>query len=98
MIDLARLISNEIIDVGLRPGEVLFEDLISKTEIKNAFHLENEKYIILSKENNFTRNLEKLILPVNSEIAEKMSTEDMINILEDVNNHRESFDNIKLNY
>ena len=98
MIDLAQLISSEIIDVGLRPGEVLYEDLISKKEINNAFHLKNEKYIILSKEKKFTGNLVKLISPVNSETAEKMSTEEMINILEDVKNHRESVNPIKFNY
>lgn len=98
MIDLAQLISSEIIYVGLRPGEVLYEDLISKKEINNAFHLKNEKYIILSKEKKFTENLVNLILPVNSETAEKMSTEEMINILEDVKNHKESVNHIKFNY
>jgi UDP-N-acetylglucosamine 4,6-dehydratase/5-epimerase len=98
MIDLAQLISSEIIDIGLRPGEVLYEDLISKKEINNAFHLKNEKYIILSNEKKFTENLEKLNLPVNSETAEKMSAEEMINILRDVKNHRESVNSIKFNY
>lgn len=98
MIDLAQLISTNIIDVGLRSGEVLYEDLISEKEIHNAYRLKNEKYIIISKENYFTENLEKLTLPVNSETAEKMSKEEMIKILEDVKNHRNSVDNIKFNY
>lgn len=98
MIDLAQLISSEIIDIGLRPGEVLYEDLISKKEINNAYYLRNEKYIIISKEKKFTENLVNLILPVNSETAEKMSTEEMINILEDVKNHRELGNPIKFNY
>lgn len=98
MKDLAELISSETHNIGLRPGEVMFEDLISEKEISNAFEILNDKYLIISKDHNFFPNMKRLNSPVNSNTAILMSKEEMVFILDDVKNHLTSFENVKFNY
>ena len=51
MVELASLISDETKVVGLRPGEILSEDLISSEEFKYAYQLNDDKteYIVITK-------------------------------------------------
>ena len=73
MLDLAKVISDDIEIVGKRPGEKTDEDLISEREISRTFiygddiHIRTEK----NEENN------KLSEPYNSASAEKMTTEEI---------------------
>ena len=73
MLDLAKVISDDIEIVGKRPGEKTDEDLISEREISRTFiygddiHIRTEK----NKEKN------KLSEPYNSASAEKMTTEEI---------------------
>lgn len=100
IINLAKLISDQTTVIGLRPGEILSEDLISSEEIKYAYELKDDKveYIVITKNNESNLLGEKLLTPVNSITAEKMSNSEMIILLEDVKNHLTSSSSIKFNY
>ena len=73
MLDLAKVISDDIEIVGKRPGEKTNEDLISKTEVDNTFIIGDDIHI--KKEKNMGVN--KLSEPYNSKTADKMTTEEM---------------------
>lgn len=100
MIDLASLISDETTIIGLRPGEILSEDLISSKEVKYAYQLCDDKaeYIVIIKNNESNLLGEKLTTPVNSNTAEEMNKEEMITLLKDVKNHISTYNSIRFNY
>jgi len=100
MVDLACLISDETTIIGLRPGEILSEDLISSKEVKYAYQLIDDKaeYIVIIKNNESNLLGEKLTSPVNSITAEKMDKEEMIMLLKDVKNHISTYNSIRFNY
>ena len=100
MIDLAGLISDETTIIGLRPGEILSEDLISSKEVKYAYQLIDDKaeYIVIIKNNESDLLGEKLTSPVNSTTAEKMDKEEMIMLLKDVKNHISINNSVRFNY
>jgi UDP-N-acetylglucosamine 4,6-dehydratase/5-epimerase len=78
MLKLAKLISNDIEILGLRPGEKLNEDLISENELPYS-SLDGDYVYLRSKEN---KNLKtRLSLKLSSKNAEEMSKEEMKKIL-----------------
>ena len=73
MLDLAKVISDDIEIVGKRPGEKTDEDLISKNEIERTYLYGDDIHIRM--EQNEKDN--KLTEPYNSSSAEKMTTEEI---------------------
>tara|TARA_R100000664_G_C2754312_1_gene141901 strand:+ start:1097 stop:1999 length:903 start_codon:yes stop_codon:yes gene_type:complete len=73
MLDLAKVISNDIEIVGKRPGEKTDEDLISEREISNTFIYGDDIHIRMEK----NEGNNKLSEPYNSASAEKMTKEEM---------------------
>ncbi len=73
MLDLAKVISDDIEIVGKRPGEKTDEDLISEREISRTFIYGDDIHIRTEK--NEEKN--KLSEPYNSASAEKMTTEEI---------------------
>lgn len=100
MINLANLISQETTIIGIRPGEILSEDLISIEEVSYAYHLsdDNGQYIVIVKNNESKLLGQRLLSPVNSITAEEMNKEEMIELLEDVKNHIFTYNSIRFNY
>jgi UDP-N-acetylglucosamine 4,6-dehydratase len=100
MVDLASLISDETTIIGLRPGEILSEDLISSKEVKYAYQLGDDQaeYIVIIKNNESNLLGDKLTSPVNSITAEEMNNEEMIVLLKDVKNHISTYNSIRFNY
>ena len=76
---LAKLISNNIVHVGLRPGEKLNETLISEKELKYTF-CEGEKIIIKNCVNDGNN---KLTEEYNSSNAEFMDIDEMLELISD---------------
>ena len=73
MLDLAKVISDDIEIVGKRPGEKTDEDLISESEISNTFIYGDDIHIRMEK----NEGNNKLSEPYNSASAEKMTKEEM---------------------
>jgi FlaA1/EpsC-like NDP-sugar epimerase len=73
MLDLAKVISDDIEIIGKRPGEKTNEDLISQTEVDNTFIWGDDIHI--GKEKNMGVN--KLTEPYNSVTADKMTIDEM---------------------
>ena len=73
MLDLAKVISDDVEIVGLRPGEKLNEDLISEKEI-NFTYVEDDMIYIYGEEN---KNDNKLTQGYSSAYAEKMTIGEM---------------------
>ena len=73
MLDLAKVISNDIEIVGKRPGEKTDEDLISEREIARTFVYGDDIHIRMD-ENEGDNKLDR---PYNSASAEKMTEEEM---------------------
>jgi|TARA_R110000851_G_scaffold212170_1_gene364834 FlaA1/EpsC-like NDP-sugar epimerase len=73
MLDLAKVISDDIEIVGKRPGEKTDEDLISKKEIDRTYLYGDDIHIRM--EQNTQDN--KLTKPYNSKSAEKMTEDEM---------------------
>ncbi len=73
MLDLAKVISDDIEIVGKRPGEKTNEDLISASEIERTYIHGND--ILIRNEINLDANT--LSSPYNSKTAEKMSEDEM---------------------
>jgi len=95
MIDLAHAISKNTEVVGLRPGEKMFEDLISRSELNKAYYID-DNYIVLSEYGFDKFGISRLDEPLNSDTAEKMTENDICDILEDVDNHL--VERLKFNY
>ena len=76
--DLATQISDKVEIVGLRPGEALYENLISERELK--FTRIDKDYIFITKNENLDKSTQmKNIL--SSENAEKMSKQELNNLI-----------------
>jgi len=73
MLDLAKVISDDIEIVGKRAGEKTDEDLISEREISRTFVYDDDIHIRAQKNTEFN----KLSKPYNSASAEKMTKEEM---------------------
>jgi len=73
MLDLAKVISDDIEIVGKRPGEKTDEDLISKREISRTFVYGDDIHIRMDE----NEDDNKLDRPYNSVSAEKMTEEEM---------------------
>ena len=73
MLDLAKVISDDIEVVGKRPGEKTDEDLISEREISRTFIYGDDIHIRMEK----NKDNNKLSEPYNSARAEKMTEEEM---------------------
>ncbi len=73
MLDLAKVISDDIEIVGKRPGEKTDEDLISEREISRTFIYGDDIHIRTEKNEDSNRLTE----PYNSASAEKMTTEEI---------------------
>jgi len=73
MLDLAKVISDDIEIVGKRAGEKTDEDLISEREISNTFVYDDDIHIRAQKNTEFN----KLSKPYNSASAKKMSKKEM---------------------
>ena len=78
MLDLAKVISNDIEIVGKRPGEKTNEDLISEHELPYTYVRGNDIHIRTEK-NDYD---EKLDVPYNSQSAEKMSSKQIRELVE----------------
>tara|TARA_R100000773_G_C4215904_1_gene114653 strand:+ start:981 stop:1886 length:906 start_codon:yes stop_codon:yes gene_type:complete len=73
MLDLAKVISDDIEIVGKRPGEKTDEDLISEREISRTFIYGDDIHIRMEK----NEGSNKLSEPYNSASAEQMTREEM---------------------
>jgi UDP-N-acetylglucosamine 4,6-dehydratase len=73
MLDLAKVISDDIEVVGKRPGEKTDEDLISEREISRTFIYGDDIHIRMEK----NEGSNKLSEPYNSASAEQMTREEM---------------------
>jgi len=73
MLDLAKVISDDIEIVGKRPGEKTDEDLISEREIARTFVYGDDIHIRMDE----NKGDNKLDRPYNSASAEKMTEEEM---------------------
>jgi FlaA1/EpsC-like NDP-sugar epimerase len=78
MLDLAKVISDDIEIVGKRPGEKTNEDLISEHELPYTYVRGNDIHIRTEK-NDYD---EKLDVPYNSQSAEKMSPKQIRELVE----------------
>ena len=82
MFKMAKLISNKIRVTGLRPGEKLFEDLISEKELPYTY-LDGD-YIFLRNEINKDINT-RLKNKLSSQNAEEMNESEMNHLIKNVN-------------
>ena len=73
MLDLAKVISDDIEIVGKRPGEKTDEDLISEREIARTFIYGDDIHIRMDE----NEDDNKLDRPYNSASADKMTEEEM---------------------
>ena len=73
MLDLAKVISDDIEIVGKRPGEKTDEDLISKNEIERTYLYGDDIHIRMEQ----NKKDNKLTEPYNSKSAKKMTKEEM---------------------
>ncbi len=83
MSKLAKLISEDIKIVGLRPGEKMSEDLISEIEIPHSEIVGD--YVILTRDEN-PNILTRLDTPINSDTSLEMTRKEMIKLIKDVKN------------
>ena len=82
MLKMAKLISSSIKIIGLRSGEVLSEDLISKEEIKFTKVLDNE-YLLITPDKEVKLS-DQLKVPLSSSNAEEMSEKEMMDLIHGV--------------
>ena len=73
MLDLAKVISEDVEIVGKRPGEKTDEDLISKNEIERTYLYGDDIHIRMEQ----NKKDNKLTEPYNSKSAKKMTKEEM---------------------
>ena len=73
MLNLAKVISDDIEIVGRRPGEKTDEDLVSKNEVDRTYLYGSDIHIRMEE----NKQSNKLIEPYNSKTAKKMTDEEM---------------------
>ena len=78
MLELAKVISDDIEIVGKRPGEKVDEDLVSKNEVDRTYLYGDDIHIRM--EENVKDN--KLTAPYNSKTAEKMTKKEIKELVE----------------
>ena len=78
MLDLAKVISEDVVIVGKRPGEKTDEDLIAEHELPYTYVRGNDIHIRMEK--NDADN--KLDVPYNSKSAEKMTPQEIKELVE----------------
>ena len=78
MLDLAKVISEDVVIVGKRPGEKTDEDLIAEHELPYTYVRGNDIHIRMEK--NDGEN--KLDVPYNSKSAEKMTPQEIKELVE----------------
>ncbi len=83
MFKMAKLISEKIVVVGLRPGEKLSEDLISDKEL--PFTYVKGDYIFIRKKLNNNKNT-RLKSKLSSDNAQEMSDNEMRKLIQNVDN------------
>jgi len=91
VIDIATNISKNIIEIGVRPGEELSENLISEDELKYT-DVHGEYILIYNKINKSFTNLTN---PLNSNNAQKMSNKELMLLIDHV---KEELENKQLYY
>jgi UDP-N-acetylglucosamine 4,6-dehydratase/5-epimerase len=91
VIDIATNISKNIIEIGVRPGEELSENLISEDELKYT-DVHGEYILIYNKINKSFTNLTN---PLNSNNAQKMSNKKLMLL---INHVKEELENKQLYY
>jgi FlaA1/EpsC-like NDP-sugar epimerase len=77
MLDLAKVISDDIEIVGKRPGEKVDEDLISEKELPYTY-VDND-FIMIREDKN--EGINKLKHPYNSATADVMTNEEMVELI-----------------
>ena len=82
MYKLANLISKKNKFVGLRPGEVLHEDLISKNEINYTKELKNQ-FLMITPDNEVIKK-KRLQEPLSSLNATEMNEKEMKELINNV--------------
>jgi len=78
MLDLAKVISEDVVIVGKRPGEKTDEDLIAEHELPYTYVRGNDIHIRMEK----NEGDNKLDVPYNSKSAEKMTSKDIKEFVE----------------
>lgn len=79
---MAKLISNDVTISGLRPGEKLYEDLISEKELPFTFIKDDYIFIRREKNDNLGTRLNKKL---SSQNAIEMNEKEMLEIIENLN-------------
>ena len=78
MLDLAKVISEDVVIVGKRPGEKTDEDLIAEHELPYTYVRGNDIHIRMEK----NEGVNKLDVPYNSKSAEKMTPKEIKELVE----------------
>ena len=91
IIDLAKIISDNVVEIGIRPGEELSEDLISEEELPYT-NVSNDYIFIFNKEDKSLDNLPHIL---NSNNAEKMKNSELSQLVKNV---KEDLENKYLYY
>ena len=78
MLDLAKVISEDVVIVGKRPGEKTDEDLIAEHELPYTYVRGNDIHIRMEK----NEGDNKLDVPYNSKSAEKMTSKEIKELVE----------------
>ena len=78
MLDLAKVISEDVVIVGKRPGEKTDEDLIAEHELPYTYVRGNDIHIRMEK----NEGNNKLDVPYNSKSAEKMTPKEIKELVE----------------
>jgi len=78
---LAKIVSDDIKEIGLRPGEKLYEELISKKEL--PYTDVDGDYIYIHQK--ISKGLKNLKQPYSSENAKEMTKEEMLDLVAETN-------------
>ena len=88
MLKMAKVISEDVEIVGLRPGEIEDEDLISDEEVFFTKEIDSN-YLIITPDNQVEEKL-RLAEPLSSSNAPEMSLQEMKEILENLDSEKRS--------